>query len=183
MGLLSSPRITDWGEWGEFEYCKEGTYVIGMRLKTEPAQGPGDDTALNGISFMCGIIGETQKKLHSPERQIQSLSGNWGTWGVSYECPNSYAVGFQLRSEASQKGHDDTAANNLRIFCSYSMQYLEGSGLSWGEWTEPQLCPIGWAICGMRTQVETPKGHNVDDSSLNNLDAQCCKLSQYNELE
>lgn len=167
--VISSPRVTDWGEWGDWEYCSDG-YVMGMRLKTEPAQGPGDDTALNGVSFMCGNLGEPQKRLHSPERQIQSSTGRWGTWGVSYECPSGYAVGFQLRSEATQKGHDDTAANNLRIFCSNSdpenVNYLEGSGLSWGEWTQPQLCRYGWAMCGIRTQVDSSKGYRKKINSV-----------------
>lgn len=209
ISIISSPRVTDWGEWGDFDVCPENTYVMGMRLKTEPAQGPGDDTALNGVSFMCGVNGDNQKTLHSPERQIQSLVGSWGTWGVSYECPGSYAIGFQLRSESSQKGQDDTAANNVRIFCSSSLKspginYLEGSGLSWGSWSDPQFCSNGWAMCGIRTQVESSKGHcefsfqkfktslwletfmivyvslfliAVDDTSLNNLDAQCCLVS------
>lgn len=166
--MLSSPNVTDWGEWGDWEYCPENTYVIGMRLKTEPTQGPADDTALNGISFMCGVIGEPQMTLHSPSRKIQSLVGKWGTWGVSYECPGSYAVGFQLRSESDQKGQDDTAANNLRIFCSPAssemspgVHYLEGSGLSWGTWTTAQFCPFGWAMCAIKTQVERAKGHSM----------------------
>jgi len=182
-GLLSSPRVTEFGDWGEFEYCEEGTYVIGMRLKTEPNQGCGDDAALNGISFMCGVIGETQQVLHSPERQLQSLTGIWGDWGASYECHNSYAVGFQLRSEEFQHDNDDSAANNLRIFCSNSMTYLEGSGLDWGDWTEPQRCPVGWAMCGLRTQVQSSQGGNIDDTALNNLDVQCCELNFIQEDE
>jgi len=181
-GLLSSPRATDWGEWGDWDNCPERngaqTYVMGMRLKTEPAQGPGDDTALNGIRFMCGVLKERQKVLHSPDRQIESSVGGWGTWGVSYECPDGYAVGFQLRSEITQENHDDTAANNLRIFCSNTgtLSYLEGSGLSWGEWTDAQFCPYGWAMCGIKTQVEASKGHAVDDTALNNLDVRCCRV-------
>lgn len=174
VDVLYSPRVTDWGEWGDFEYCPENTFVRGMRLKTEAAQGPGDDTSLNGITFMCGFIGEPQRVLHSHSRQIQSLVGKWGTNGVSYECPEGYAVGFQLRSEPSQKHHDDTAANNLRIFCSTSalnnnVSYLEGSGLSWGDWTEPQLCKYGKAMCGIRTQVEAEKGHSKCISRIKQL--------------
>jgi len=37
--FLSSPRLTDLGDWGEWDECPEKTYVMGMRLKTEPAQG------------------------------------------------------------------------------------------------------------------------------------------------
>lgn len=37
--ILSSPRITDLGHWGQWEECPDNTFVMGMRLKTEPAQG------------------------------------------------------------------------------------------------------------------------------------------------
>ena len=36
---LSSSRITDLGEWGEWDSCPIETYVMGMRLKIEPVQG------------------------------------------------------------------------------------------------------------------------------------------------
>lgn len=31
------------------------------------------------------------------------------------------------------------------------------------EWTQPQMCPVGYAICGLRTQVERLLLSNVDD--------------------
>jgi len=37
--ILTSPQVTDWGLWGEWERCPHGTFVMGMRLKLEPSQG------------------------------------------------------------------------------------------------------------------------------------------------
>jgi len=63
-----------------------------------------------------------------------------------------------LRSEPHQDNLDDTAANNLRIYCSGSKGFLQGGGLHWGEWTALQQCPYGYAICGLRTQVQLSQG-------------------------
>lgn len=44
---------TQWGIWGAVEYCPEGEYAYKFQLKTEPGQGGGDDTGLNGIKLYC----------------------------------------------------------------------------------------------------------------------------------
>ncbi|XP_021950187.1 vitelline membrane outer layer protein 1 isoform X2 [Folsomia candida] len=147
---------------------------MGFRLKTEPFQGPLDDTGLNGVQLLCGKVGESSRSIQS--RRIQSLVGKWGSWGSSYECPRGYAVGFQIRSEAFEERNDNTAANNLRIYCSGTKGYLEGAGLQWGNWSNIQLCPWKSVICGLRTQVQSPQGHNSDDTSLNNVDMKCCEM-------
>jgi len=33
--MIESPRITDWGNWGQYEKCPEGSFVYGARLKVE----------------------------------------------------------------------------------------------------------------------------------------------------
>jgi hypothetical protein len=42
-----------WGDWGKVEYCPDGKWAIGLKLKTERNQGNGDNTALNGIALKC----------------------------------------------------------------------------------------------------------------------------------
>lgn len=120
--------------------------------------GPLDDTGLNGVQLLCGRLGESSRIIQS-RRRITSLVGKWGSWGSSYECHRGYAVGFQLRSETFQDDTDNTAANNLRIYCSGTKGYLEGAGLPWGNWSKLQLCPWKYALCGLRTQVQEPQGH------------------------
>ena len=65
--------------------------------------------------------------------------------------------GFQLRSEDPDR-EDNTAANNLRAFCSASESYVEGDGLTFGNWTQAQHCDAKQAICGIQTQVEQWQG-------------------------
>lgn len=182
---LGSPRITNIGEWGPFEICPGGQVVVGMRLKTQRYQGEQpvyteDDTALNGISFICGSTTPWQQ--HSTgNSELKSYVGYWGEWGQTFWCSgsgdNGYAIGFQLRSQSYSQKVDNTAANNLRLICNSrrGVFYVEGDGMPWGEWTQQQICPRGTAVCAMRTQVE-PARRNWDNTALNNLDVQCCEI-------
>lgn len=53
--ILVMPAIVtaEWGEWGPVAYCPNGEAAVAFQLKTEGAQGDGDDTALNGVSLQC----------------------------------------------------------------------------------------------------------------------------------
>ncbi len=152
--VLSSPSITTWGDWGPMERCGPGTYVIGMQLKVEPKQpAVHDDTGLNGIRFFCSELSGSE----SVKSTIQSTVGPWGSWRSEFFC-NGVVVGFQLRSEPSQRDRDDTAANNLRLFCSDETT-MEGEGTLWGDWTSEQRCRKRQAVCGLQTQVEMSQGY------------------------
>jgi hypothetical protein len=119
--------------------------------------------------------------------EISSGVGNYGEWRGTYVCPgNSYANGFQLRSEPNQGVFvDDTAANNLNLYCSDGT-ILSGDGDDWGSWTTPQHCPAGMSLCGLQTQVYSYEFSRitiafqiemtapVDDTALNNVDMLCC---------
>lgn len=174
--LVSSPQITNWGDWGPMVDCSSGSYVTGMRLKVEPDQGDGDDTALNGIELHCTSLARAKH-----EGNITSLSGTWGNWGNIFQCPADFvAIGLQLRSEAKRGPYkDDTAANNVGMICSDlnrdEVDYIEGDGTEWGIWTDIRFCPKKTAICGLQTQVEGNQGGR-DDTTLNNIKVKCCLL-------
>jgi len=165
--IISSPRVTNWGVWGDYAQCSPGEKVVGMRLKTEAYQSRRDDTALNAIQLLCAKSGSHEYTT------IKSLEGGWGDWGRTFYCANDGQVkGFQLRSEAYQGNGDDTAANNLRVFCTSSPEMIEGDGQDWGSWSERQDCLNGQAVTGFRTQVEPYQGSG-DDTALNNVDMVC----------
>lgn len=148
---LRSPKVTDWGDWHLFDDCPDGTYVVGMQLRTHLYQGAfADDSALNGIKFFCDNLG-------NKSTQVTIVSGEetYGSYGNEYFC-DGVATGFQLRSEKYQTIFaDDTAANNLRLFCNAnSSTVLEGDGLDFGDWTDPQGCFKRQALCGYSSQID-----------------------------
>jgi hypothetical protein len=161
--ILSSPQVTNWGEWKEWEYCPQDSYVVGMQLKTEAYAGVfSDDSALNGIKFYCDVIGSQKNEI-----SIASGTDEWGSFGREYFC-EGVSTAFQLRSEKSQSFlADDTAANNLRLYCNgHDADYLEGDGTEFGDWTQTQKCFTKQAICGIQTQVETNHGSGEALSSV-----------------
>ena len=93
---ISSDRVTDWGDWGTWDECPSGQFVIGMMVKSEKKQGfSGDDTGLNGIRLFCSPMG-----LNFRRKDVESSVGDWGTWGKEMYCKDGHkAVGFELRSE------------------------------------------------------------------------------------
>lgn len=152
---LRSPQITNWGDWALFDDCPDGEFITGMQLKTQSYQGGlKDDSALNGIKFFCGSLG-------SKSNQVSVLSGegSLGDFGQEYFCEGA-ATGFQLRSEKYQTVFaDDTAANNIRLFCnSNSSTLVEGDGLGFGDWTAAQGCFKKQALCGYSSQVDNDLG-------------------------
>jgi hypothetical protein len=167
--ILETPHVTNWGDWGNWAHCPSGSFVVGMQLKTEAPQGNRDDTALNAISLFCGSSDNAINLVSI----IPSPEGPWGTWGSAYNCRNSAAVGFEIRSESKQRNKDDTATNNMRLICSNN-DVLEGDGTGWGSWTGQRRCLDGYYLCGIQTQVE-PRLRNGDDTALNNVRMQCCQ--------
>lgn len=174
--IIHTPRYSDFGTWGDWEYCPSGQFVNGFQLQVEAPRGEfGDDTALNSIRFFCGPVGGSFN--HS--NFITSRQGYWGSWGQVYTCvDNSTAIGIQLRVEKSQGILDDTGANNLRMVCSDRLVH-EGDGTIWGKWLTKSLCPRRTALCGLRTLVESWDRSDVldnDDTALNNADIACCDV-------
>jgi len=170
--IISNPVVTSWGDWGNWDDCPAGQFAIGFQLKAEGEQGRGDDTALNSIKLMCGKPGS-----RNTYKFVQSTEGGWGNWREPLYC-DGLLTGFQLKSEAHQGKGDDTAANNMNGICTLSngqVKKLQGDGMHWGHWTAEQHCQHGFAICGIRTQVEGRQG-NGDDTSLNNVQMRCCNF-------
>ncbi|OQV24803.1 putative Vitelline membrane outer layer protein 1-like protein [Hypsibius exemplaris] len=176
--VLTSPLVTNWGDWTVPSYCGAGHFVGGMVLRTEGSID-GDDTALNAIRFLCNSFRGNGDVLSTATPH----QGYWGGWGREFRCTApDYAIGFELRSEPSING-DDTAGNNLRLICAdylyaqfgiEKLTILEGDGTGWGYWTGQQKCPRGSALCGLKVQIEHPI--DGDDTALNNVAAYCCTL-------
>jgi hypothetical protein len=162
-----------WGDWGSPAYCPAGTLVWGFQLKSEPNQGSGDDTALNGIRLIC-------KGVDGSKSYITSAEGKWGSWGKEHLCKKMPAQGFAIQVERYQgknkntNSRDDTAASNILLLCD--TPYPTGDPpAAWGDWSANYWCgfyPLVTRVYGFRTKVEADQGGG-DDTALNAMQVYC----------
>lgn len=156
-----------WGEWGNIVKCPADQYVKGYRLRSEPKQGDDDDTALNDIELYCSPLNI------SGNAKIYSAFSSWGTFSADEFCSgnNNPVVGFDIKIEPKQGDGDDTAANDVHLYCKSGL--LSASvNTSWGNWSPVQYCPSGKAVVGIVTRVEGKQG-SEDDTALNGVRLIC----------
>lgn len=158
--ILENPQVTNWGDWARsMETCSAGLLVTGFQLKMEEKVDNQDNTAINGIRFMCG----------APFRpgfvNMQQITSNYGRYGKAIErefCDDfGYAIGFQMKSQKYQGRGDDVAAANMKLICFDGTELEgydeQGDFFPESEYTEMQMCPEKMALCGLQTQVESPQ--------------------------
>ncbi|XP_056113740.1 vitelline membrane outer layer protein 1-like [Rhinichthys klamathensis goyatoka] len=157
----------NWGSWGYKSMCPSGWYAAGFSLKVErPIDG--DDTALNGIRLYCVYLYEESYHYTSTESDV----GSWGEWTNIKWCPSGYLTAFQLKVESPLGNGDDTAANNIKFYCTGG-DVLEGDSTNWGDWGDWSPICMGRGICGLSTRIEKPQGRG-DDTALNDVIMFCC---------
>ncbi|PNW77055.1 hypothetical protein CHLRE_10g420450v5 [Chlamydomonas reinhardtii] len=168
---------TEWGEWGEIQYCHErfttdsskskARPIVGFRLRVEEYLGyDSDDTSLNGLKIKC-----------TNSEEIDVDDGNWGDWQPAGNCPSGkYITAARMKLESSQGSFtDDTAANGIEFKCNDNTVVRSGSGDfgSWGSWVS---CPTNQYICGLQVKMEEPQGTVSDDTAMNGLKFYCCYI-------
>jgi hypothetical protein len=160
----------NWGTWGCAQWCPAGSYAYGFSHKSEPSQGAGDDSALNGIMLNCN-----NRATGAWTANVTSLVQQWGPWLSVAMCPNTNSPLYtgNLQLESSQGGGDDTSANRLSGTCWDGTQINPPSNTAWGSWRGWVNCPAGQAVCGIRTRVEAAQSFD-DDTALNGVELQCC---------
>jgi len=76
--------------------CPVGSYIDGVRTRSEPNQGLGDDTGLNGLQIRCRNPNTDYVKA------VVVHSGYWGSWGDWYIGGGDFFVnGAEVRFEDS----------------------------------------------------------------------------------
>ena len=79
-----------------------------VQLRSEASCGDCDDTAANGLRFVC-----TDGNWKYPG------DGYWGEWSSTEYCPSGSAVyGMRTQVEGKQGKRDDTALNGAKFFCA-----------------------------------------------------------------
>jgi len=161
------------GTWNPYDICSDPqAHAIGFYAKMQPGQGNNDDTALNGIKFICGYQNGS-----SAGQEITSGVGQWGAWEpkTPHQCSSgAFITSFQLLYEPYCFTCDDTSADGLRVQCSDGNVMEDTWTFSDSKWSPWYTCPPnGYAVNGIQTQIEGPTG---DDTAMNNMCIQCTPL-------
>lgn len=159
-----------WGTWRQADMCLPGTYARAVAVRVESNRGSGDDTALNGIALWCTDAEGKKGNIAT------SHVGYWGTWGdftPSCSIQGDFIRAASLKLEGKRGSKDDTAANNIGVFCSNSpIHVAPTNGGKWGVWSTTQSCPQNQFVCGIKTRIEGKQ--DGDDTTLNGVKFQCC---------
>ncbi|XP_002163773.3 1-phosphatidylinositol phosphodiesterase [Hydra vulgaris] len=166
--IMSTQNDGIFGTWGEKQMCPPNQYVYAMRLRSEPNQGSGDDTALNAVELFCN------NKQGQSYTAISSKQGPYGLWSPNVYCSSfsDPVVGYNLLIEPAQGSGDDTGANNLVLYCNGGTSLTANVYTNYGAWQPVNRCPYGMAVVGLITRVEDNQGDN-DDTALNGVRMFC----------
>nr|DBA29825.1 TPA: hypothetical protein GDO54_005883 [Pyxicephalus adspersus] len=93
-----------WGDWTKVYWCPAGE-LVSFSLKVEPPTD-GDDTAANNIMFQCSDL-----------KIFKGDGGTWGNFGTWSKICCSGICGIKTRVEKSQGKGDDTALNDVQLYC------------------------------------------------------------------
>ena len=159
-----------WGTWGKSEFCQPGSFVFGYSLRSETGVGSDfDDTALNSVSLKCRSPGSSWTSQY-----LYSRTGYWGYWSSPRYCSgtDNPVVGFKVKFERSQGGGDDTAANDIDLYCQKDEIISAYVRSDWGSWSTWHRCPSGMAVTGLQTRVESQQGGD-DNTALNGFLIYC----------
>ncbi|NWI44380.1 VMO1 protein, partial [Picathartes gymnocephalus] len=101
--VFSSGR---WGNWTEAQLCSSNK-LVSFSLRVARWQYLRDNTAANNVRFTCS---------NGTQLEGWGLSrGHFSPW--SSNCTSGAICGLQTKVEKPQGKWDDTALNDLRVFC------------------------------------------------------------------
>ncbi|OXA51744.1 Peritrophin-1 [Folsomia candida] len=184
--ILSTPPLTNWGDWQNWESCPSGSYISGINAWRRLIQvgSRADHAGLISIGAQCrSLSGVVTKVLES----IAPAAPNDGFHSF-YSCvEGAAAIGFRANIQKDQgPGRDNVATDNVELVCScgppafkpYDSIPGPQSGHR-GDWTAVQSCRPREALCGLQTQMATYKEGVVgqyDNTGLNNVRMRCCAV-------
>lgn len=105
-GAERPPLFCRWGAWSEPVWCPDRGFLTAFALRVEAAETPGDNTAANNVRFRC-----------SDGSELEGPGLSWGEFGEWSDACSKGVCGLQTKIEAPRGLGDDTALNDLRLFC------------------------------------------------------------------
>lgn len=102
----------------------------------------------------------------------------WGTWSNTVYCPPStWAGGYSMRVEPSQRNNDDTAMNAIELQCydrnGHLVQSISPHPGYWGTWGRSVGCSTNNFFTHFRLKVEGRLPPGEDDTSVNSVAFRC----------
>ncbi|XP_075010102.1 vitelline membrane outer layer protein 1 homolog [Calonectris borealis] len=108
-GYTAESQSGRWGHWSEARWCPHQGHLVGFELQVQAPQRRllSDEVAATSARFAC-----------SDGHILEGPGSAWGQWGGwSPQCSKA-VCGIQTRQDpAWGLKRDDTALNDLRLFC------------------------------------------------------------------
>jgi len=170
--IITPHALTNFGKWGGWNDCPNGTYARAMKMKIQPKQGSKvDDNAMTAVRVMCS---NGKELIDSREGKINSNNFLKRDHWRKYQTTPDAIYGVSLRSEEFQGTGDDTAANGLRFRDRNLREFAIGYGF-WGHWSHWVDCPEGMVVTGFATMM-MDQHSKKDNSALNQIKFRCSKV-------
>lgn len=87
-------------------WCPNRGFLVAFALREEAVVTPGDNTAANNLRFRC-----------SDSTELEGPGLNWGKFGGWSDSCSKGVCGLQTKVEEPRGILDDTALNDLQLFC------------------------------------------------------------------
>ena len=116
------------------------------------------------------LLNKLEEDLDESKKNVDGLQGTVGAL-------QGELTELKKRKSQEEPATDQSAATAIVIREPGPAITFSNSG-RWGQWSDPQYCPQGHYVCGLKQRVEPPQGGgSADDTAMNAVAFYCCPLN------